>query len=1137
MTANEQEGIELTELKISELKQTTVEPKNISEEIKKQTIDLEKTFKELNTLQEKNLKIDQELFLAEVALKEAQKAAENTIRSLVGGRSIELSPDEKKATNEIDGLKSAKAPLLEQIQAHQKAIEDGVANLEGLMTRKIELSANEIKELTGSNSDLSSSIESLKGEISNNTQQIEQQQMQINDTEAKIQRYQETKSKLQLALNTLDTELETKLRDAAEIKDKAIETAKKKFDEAFESEVNKNFNAGIKKIHKNYNDKIASIEQNPELNPKDKLIQLREAKLDADNDLNTLNLETKEKLNELRVAYKNDIKSAYETFGNEFSAAKGAHFKAVENINKQIEENEKQFPFLPSEVVSPTILQKKTLENIGLSIQKHQNELETLSAQIMESSKDLAFFIEIQEAKEEVAKQQIEQQQAIIERLEEKNTNLQTDLDLANKTNSANSELIKDLSSQNDELKNQIELEKNAKVELQHKLDDALKTINSLNEKLGQLSKTNKELNDILIEQKARIESQNNEIQNLQGELTTANGKISNLESSVTNLKSQLELSKKTIEALTEENDKLNSNLNESQEQLKNIQKKLDQIPKNTIESAAKVLSEHFSQQDPNTYNVDIENLKNPTIEILSRIIEKYNNLSFPDDPLIKSIQDNLKIQGEIKDILAEKEEVGNKLKKSQLESNELSRRIGEQNTDIASLKETNNNLDKKISDLSKVNGELIVAKNVNELTIELQLERIVQLEESLSEERRSAATIKNDLISAQSQIGDIQSELINSKESIVDLKGQVNAITLENKRLTLALDEQQKELDGLKNDKETISDKIEKLILEQTTLKPQIAQGNEKIKELQEIDALTEPQPKDLTLLQEQIKILEGRYNENQNALTEATEKLVEYTGQIEDLANTISKGEAEKARLASTSNELETQNDSISQHLNKLLELTNKLNMKLFHVELNQNTSPSPSSENTTINIPTDEDVAKVYQSGIQLKHKDSGLSYTFKIEENSGIPQTILDPSKSDTPLDKEKTAKCIMNMINNVLANGNEVNIKTPDPFIAAIARDYLDCLQKEMNLTIKNTVEFTGGPTQSQEKFETFMPQRLDIPENNDMLNAIKEQNPTQDARKISTLNESQNPLQPNTEPKNNNTSNDPKQDNINSLSR
>ena len=503
---------------------------------------------------------------------------------------------------------------------------------------------------------------------------------------------------------------------------------------------------------------------------------------------------------------------------------------------------------------------------------------------------------------------------------------------------------------------------------------------------------------------------------------------------------------------------------------------------------------------------------------------------------MIKSIQDNLRIQGAIKDILAEKEDVVNELKKSQLESIELTRRIGEQNTDIESLKEKNSNLDQKISDLSQVNGELIVAKNENELTIKLQLERIVQLEDSLSEERRSATTIKNDLISAQSQIGDIQRELINSKASIVDLQGQVDAITLENKRLTLALDEQQKELDGLKNDKETISDKIEKLILEQTTLDPQIAQGNEKIKELQEIETLTEPQQKELTSLQGHIKILEGRYNENQNALTKATEKLVEYTGQIEDLANTISKGEAEKARLASTSNELKTQNDSISQHLNKLLELTKQLNIKLFHVELNQNTSPSPSSENTTINIPTDEDVAKVYQSGIQLKHKDSGLSYTFKIEENSGIPQTILDPSKSDTTKDKENTAKCVMNMINNVLANGNEVNIKTPDPFIAAIARDYLDYLKNDMHLNIKDTVEFVGTPTQSKHAVETFRPTTLDTDENKEMMSAIREKNLPQDARKLSTP---QNPLQANTEPKiiSNSSNETNKKDTLNSPNR
>ena len=277
MTANDQDneqGIELNLINKTPDPLVTIQPGIISDPIEQQTKDIQQTFKTILSLQDSVLQIEESLSQAENKLKKAQQETQNSLLSYIRGPSNEQIDN---ADLEMKGHQDAKDNLLTEIQGHKYKIEEGFKNLEKLLKEKIDNSSEELLTLTDSNSDLRSSITSLGEQIANKTQLLENQQMQIADTEAKIQRYQETKSKLQLALNTLDTGLEQNLGEAAKLKNNALDTAKNDFILAFEK-INEEFKKGIQGIFENYKNKIKNIEANLSLSTKDKLKQLMHLK-------------------------------------------------------------------------------------------------------------------------------------------------------------------------------------------------------------------------------------------------------------------------------------------------------------------------------------------------------------------------------------------------------------------------------------------------------------------------------------------------------------------------------------------------------------------------------------------------------------------------------------------------------------------------------------------------------------------------------------------------------------------------------------------------------------------------------------------------------------------------------------------
>ena len=73
--------------------------------------------------------------------------------------------------------------------------------------------------------------------------------------------------------------------------------------------------------------------------------------------------------------------------------------------------------------------------------------------------------------------------------------------------------------------------------------------------------------------------------------------------------------------------------------------------------------------------------------------------------------------------------------------------------------------------------------------------------------------------------------------------------------------------------------------------------------------------------------------------------------------------------------------------------------------------------------------------------------------------GLPTARLDYYEAsrdgDGPLQKIRVALTIISMIDNVMAKSGKFSLKTQDPFVAAIAKQYLDYLKKEKNIDIGN----------------------------------------------------------------------------------
>ena len=104
-------------------------------------------------------------------------------------------------------------------------------------------------------------------------------------------------------------------------------------------------------------------------------------------------------------------------------------------------------------------------------------------------------------------------------------------------------------------------------------------------------------------------------------------------------------------------------------------------------------------------------------------------------------------------------------------------------------------------------------------------------------------------------------------------------------------------------------------------------------------------------------------------------------------------------------------------------------------------------------------------------------SGQKYNIKMSANNE-PHAVLS-KKSVQPSAKEsraqhqkRVATTIINMIDNVLAHSDSVNIKTEDPFIAETARQYLDYLKKNGNESITFKVDSTTDNSIKQDEAKT-----------------------------------------------------------------
>lgn len=88
-------------------------------------------------------------------------------------------------------------------------------------------------------------------------------------------------------------------------------------------------------------------------------------------------------------------------------------------------------------------------------------------------------------------------------------------------------------------------------------------------------------------------------------------------------------------------------------------------------------------------------------------------------------------------------------------------------------------------------------------------------------------------------------------------------------------------------------------------------------------------------------------------------------------------------------------------------------------------------------------------------------SGHQYQFsnqdgpKAELSHEAAYKKLDGGKETEEQTKQRLAVTIVNMIDNVLAKGTTVNVETDDPFVAGVARAYLDRIKKENDLNIES----------------------------------------------------------------------------------
>ena len=107
----------------------------------------------------------------------------------------------------------------------------------------------------------------------------------------------------------------------------------------------------------------------------------------------------------------------------------------------------------------------------------------------------------------------------------------------------------------------------------------------------------------------------------------------------------------------------------------------------------------------------------------------------------------------------------------------------------------------------------------------------------------------------------------------------------------------------------------------------------------------------------------------------------------------------------------------------------------------------------------LDSDDKIAKfTAEAGARVICPTSGHEYSLSFKDK--IPKAILEEknAKKDTTESEDeylqRKAATIINMIDNVLAKSEEINISTPDPFIAQIAEAYIDYLQTKCDLKIE-----------------------------------------------------------------------------------
>ncbi|XP_057665093.1 restin homolog isoform X3 [Diorhabda carinulata] len=808
-----------------------------SSDIEQELISLRQLLKEKET---ENEKLNQQITINNENLEKLTSKEENYVQLQTEHELLVKELDKLKLEAEI--LQSKDTEIVKLNDTIKSREEDCQMYKEKLNLLKVELETSNCnldnlkKQLEENLKSKEIELEGYRGKLKEKEDKLDEETAAYNELNKNYENVkvelQSTKDKSKQAIDDLDMKLKN-LESTVTEKNNQIEDLSNKIEEKDTIILSSQKELQIMKIDlesvssnlKQYQTNLGDVEstlkkERDEIkeNLKEKVKELEDVKNEFINNIKERDL----KIENLSLELDNKLKSI-ETLE-----------KNIENVkeeNKKIVEVKVSEFKLEEEKLLSQILEKDTQLNIYLNksdelsetIYKLNNDIENLNKINKENTNIIERFqISVQE-KENLCKE-LDNKINIMTEKEIKNDELIKSLqtDIINKNKDIETILTdkqqtdNDLKKENDDLKNQITLQK----------EEIEKLITETNNNVTKISEELTEANNRIANKTKELTEANNKIANKTEELTEANNKIAKITEELNEANNKIA---KITEELNEANNKIakiTEELNEANNRIANKTEELTEANKMVAKKAEE--NDNLNKRNEEL-ETKIEEIRIESENKLKRVLEEHDEFEIQVSDLLTKIENKDKEISELKERINKLEDVGKEVssyKETQLQLTNKLEDLNKVKSESEAVKEEISECNKLIEKLSteneKLNRDLQTAKEVTDRIKEKEIEHetyktrseetIVNLEKIVEELR-----VKNeDLIKYKIECESQTTQSEKSGKEIENLKDILNKKSIQVEKL-------QKSLDAINEVAATKDLQLQKLITEIKMLKDNV--------------------------------------------------------------------------------------------------------------------------------------------------------------------------------------------------------------------------------------------------------------------------------------------------------------------------